>query len=257
MTSSCFKKTIRRTVVALTILSAFPTPFFAQQPQAICRASLETYVLDKSLNAHWEGNTVVMKRGGVEYVCRCVSETQPPDCKPRNSSGAGGLSGVDITRFKPGQQLALMATQSLIQGLFKSIFSAGEPAGSAEAALQRQQNRLKEQEEARLQALENWGLFQEEEKARAQREQEANRMIGQNLLEKIGGTGGQGLGYQSISGEKLEFNDWAARKPEAIPLPSGKYPAPKTAGTRSAAAYAALKNRLARNIEVLYQRITD
>jgi len=229
MTSSCFMRIIRGTVAGLAILAAFPTSFFAQQPQAMCRASLETYVLDKSLNAHWEGNTVVMKRGGVEYVCRCVSETQPPECKPRNSSGAGGLSGVDITRYKPGQQLALMATQSLIQGLFKSIFSAGEPAGSAEDALQRQQNRLKEQEGARLQALENWNIFQEEEKARAQREKEANRMIGQNLLEKIGGAGGQGLGYQSISGEKLEFNDWAARKPEAIPLPSGKYAALKTA----------------------------
>jgi hypothetical protein len=31
----------------------------------------------------------------------------------------------------------------------------------------------------------------------------------------------------------------------------------ETAGTRSAVAYAAIKNRLARNIEVLYQRITD
>ena len=31
----------------------------------------------------------------------------------------------------------------------------------------------------------------------------------------------------------------------------------ETAGTRSAVAYAAIKNRLARNIEVLYQRIAD
>ena len=229
MTSSCFMRIIRRTVVALTILAALPAPFFAQQPQAMCRASLETYVLDKSLNAHWEGNTVIMKRGGVEYVCRCVSETQPPECKPRNSSGAGGLSGVDITQFKPGQQLALMATQSLIQGLFNNIFGAGKPAGAAGDALERQQAMLREQEEARKQAIKDWDLFQEEEKGRALREQEANRMIGQNLLEKIGGAGGQGLGFQSISGEKLEFNEWVARKPEASPLPSGKYAAPKTA----------------------------
>jgi hypothetical protein len=88
---------------------------------------------------------------------------------------------------------------------------------------------LREQEEARKQAIKDWDLFQEEEKGRALREQEANRMIGQNLLEKIGGAGGQGLGFQSISGEKLEFNEWVARKPEASPLPSGKYAAPKTA----------------------------
>jgi len=229
MTSSCFKRTIRRTVVALAILAALPAPFFAQQPQAMCRASLETYVLDKSLNAHWEGNTVIMKRGGVEYVCRCVSETQPPECKPRNSSGTSGLSGVDITQFKPGQQLALMATQSLLQGLFKNIFGADKPAGAAEDVLKRQQDMLREQEEAREQALKDWDVFQEEEKGRALREQEADRKIGRDLLDKMGGTDGQGLGFQSISGGKLEFNEWVARKPEAIPLPSGKYPAPKTA----------------------------
>jgi len=236
MTSSCFMRIIRRTVVALTILAAFPASFFTQQtPQpghVACRLSLEAYVLDKSLNAHWEGNdTVVMKSGGVEYVCRCasLSALQSPECKPRNSSGTSGLDGVDISRFNPGQQLALMATQSLIQGLFKNIFGAGKPAGAAGDALERQQAMLREQEEARKQAIKDWDLFQEEEKGRALREQEANRMIGQNLLEKIGGAGGQGLGFQSISGEKLEFNEWVARKPEASPLPSGKYAAPKTA----------------------------
>ena len=236
MTSSCFMRIIRRTVVALTILAAFPASFFTQQtPQpghVACRLSLEAYVLDKSLNAHWEGNdTVVMKSGGVEYVCRCasLSALQSPECKPRNSSGTSGLDGVDISRFNPGQQLALMATQSLIQGLFNNIFGAGKPAGAAGDALERQQAMLREQEEARKQAIKDWDLFQEEEKGRALREQEANRMIGQNLLEKIGGAGGQGLGFQSISGEKLEFNEWVARKPEASPLPSGKYAAPKTA----------------------------
>jgi len=236
MTSSCFMRIIRRTVVALTILAAFPASFFTQQtPQpghVACRLSLEAYVLDKSLNAHWEGNdTVVMKSGGVEYVCRCasLSALQSPECKPRNSSGTSGLDGVDISRFNPGQQLALMATQSLIQGLFKNIFGADKPAGAAGDALERQQAMLREQEEARKQAIKDWDLFQEEEKGRALREQEANRMIGQNLLEKIGGAGGQGLGFQSISGEKLEFNEWVARKPEASPLPSGKYAAPKTA----------------------------
>jgi hypothetical protein len=229
MTSSCFKRTIRRTVAGLAILTAFPAPFFAQQPQAMCRASLETYVLDKSLNAHWEGDTVVMKSGGVEYVCRCVSETQPPECKPRSSSGASGLSGVDISRFKPGQQLALMATQSLLQGLFKNIFGSDKPAGAAEDALKRQQDMLREQEEAREQALNDWNIFQIQEKKRLQAEQDEAKTIGQALFDKMGGTGGQGLGYQSIAGGKLEFNEWAARKPEASPLPSGKYPAPKKA----------------------------
>ncbi|MCJ7485270.1 MAG: hypothetical protein MUQ25_03760 [Candidatus Aminicenantes bacterium] len=219
----------RRALAGLAILAAFPPPFFGQQPQAMCRASLETYVLDKSLNAHWEGDTVVMKRGGVEYVCRCVSETQPPDCKPRNSSGTSGLEGVDLSRFNPGQRLALQATQSLIQGLFKNIFGADKPAGAAEDALMQRQAMLEKQREEREQALANWKIFQIEEKARAQREQEANRMIGKNLLEKMGGAGEQGLGYQSISGEKLEFNEWAERKPEATPLPSGKFPAPKSA----------------------------
>ena len=244
MTSSCFMRIIRRTVVALTILAAFPASFFTQQtPQpghVACRLSLEAYVLDKSLNAHWEGNdTVVMKSGGVEYVCRCasLSALQSPECKPRNSSGAGGLSGVDISQFKPGQQLALMATQSLIQGLFKSIFSADKPAGGAEDAFVQRQAMLEKQQKEREQALKDWDVFQEEEKGRALREQEANRMIGQNLLEKIGGAGGQGLGYQSISGGKLEFNEWVARKPEAIPLPSGKYPALKVPEQARCAAY--------------------
>jgi hypothetical protein len=229
MTLSCFKRTLRGTVAGLAILAAFPALFFAQQPQAMCRASLETYVLDKSLNAHWEGDTVVMKSGGVEYVCRCVSETQPPECKPRNSSGASGLSGVDISRFKPGQQLALMATQSLLQGLFSNIFGADKPAGAAEDALERQQAMLREQEEAREQALNDWNIFQIQEKKRLQAEQDEAKTIGQALFDKMGGAGGQGLGFQSVSGEKLEFNEWAARKPEASPLPSGKYPAPKTA----------------------------
>jgi hypothetical protein len=237
MTSSCFKRTIRRTVAGLAILAVFPAPFFARQlpipqPEHLpCRNSLEAYVLDKSLNARWEGDTVVMKSGGVEYVCRCASASakQSPECKPRNSSGTSGLEGVDFSRFSPGQQLALKATQSLIQGLFKSIFSPNKPAGSADDALAQRQALLDKQQKERDQSLQDWDLFQKEEKAKAQREKQARQMIGQDLLEKIGGAGGQGLGYQSISGEKLEFNAWMERKPEANPLPPGKYPALKSA----------------------------
>ncbi|MCX6569298.1 MAG: hypothetical protein NT147_09670, partial [Candidatus Aminicenantes bacterium] len=237
MTSSCFMRIIRPALAGLAILAAFPASFFTQQtpqPEHVpCRDSLKAYILDKSLNARWgeDNNTVIMKMGGVEVVCRCasLSALQSPECKPTNSSGTSGLEGVDFSRFNPGQRLALQATQSLIQGLFNSIFGADKPAGAAEDALIQRQAMLKKQQEETVQARNDWNLFQEQEKARVQREQEANRMTGKNLLEKMGGAGGQGLGYQSISGEKLEFNDWMERKPEANPLPPGKYPALKSA----------------------------
>jgi hypothetical protein len=149
------------------------------------------------------------------------------DC-PKNSSGAGGLSGVDISRFKPGQQVALMAAQSLLAGLL-DIFGEDKTSGSAEDALKHQQAMLQKQEEVRQQALERWNILQEEEKKRLQAEQEDAQGKGEKLLAQMGGAGGQELGLKPISGEKLEFNDWAARKPEANPLPPGKYPAPKTA----------------------------
>jgi len=155
MTSSCFMRIIRRTVVALAILTAFPTSFFAQQPQAMCRASLETYVLDKSLNAHWEGNTVVMKRGG--------------GGSPEDRRGDPGE--------RPGDQEGRGDHRSPVQRNNKQAESV------AREALLKAREARKKNEETRA---------------------------------------------------RLE-----------------------TAGTRSAVAYAAIKNRLARNIEVLYQRITD
>jgi hypothetical protein len=236
MTSSCFVSIIRRALAGLAVLAAFPAFFFTQQtpqPEYVpCRDSLKAYLADASLKAQRvDAYTIIIKRSGVEVVCRCasLSALQPPECKPKNSSGTSGLDGVDLSRFNPGQRLALQATQSLIQGLFNNIFGADKPAGAAEDALMQRQAMLEKQREEREQALANWEIFQIEEKARAQREQEANRMIGKNLLEKMGGAGEQGLGYQSISGEKLEFNEWAERKPEATPLPSGKFPAPKSA----------------------------
>jgi hypothetical protein len=210
-------------------MMAFPAMVLAQQAQAMCYASLEAYVQDRSLNARWEGSTVVLKRAGSEFVCQCASQTQPPVCKPRGSSGASGTGGVDVSRFNPGQQVALIAAQTMIQSLFNGIFSGNSSAGSAADALKAQQDMLAKQEAERQQALQSWNVFQEEEKQRLQAEQNEARSSGQKLLNQMGGASGQELNFQSLSGDKLEFNDWAARKPEASPLPPGKFPAPKTA----------------------------
>jgi hypothetical protein len=77
--------------------------------------------------------------------------------------------------------------------------------------------------------LEQWNAFQRAEADRALREREYAREQGKKMLAQTGGTGGQGLNFQSVSGEKLEFKEWTAQRPEVNPLPSGKYPAPKTA----------------------------
>ena len=44
-----------------------PVLSIAQQPQAMCRETLEAWVRDKSLNAKWNGDrtAVIMVRGGV------------------------------------------------------------------------------------------------------------------------------------------------------------------------------------------------
>ena len=225
----------RRAWAGLAILTAFPAVFFAQQPQADCYATLRAYVQDRSLNARWEGNTVVMKRGGVEYVCRCLSATRPPDCGPRNSSGAGGLDGADLSQFKPGQQMALRATQSLLEGILGSIFSSPSKANSvsAEDALRAQQAMLRKQEEERMQALQSWDIFQEEEKSRLQAEQDEARKSGQALLDKMGATTGQGLEFVTLSGEKLDLGDGAAQRTERKRLASGKYEAPNTAAEQA------------------------
>jgi hypothetical protein len=173
-----------------------------------------------------------MVRGGVEYICKCPSNTQPPVCSKKGSSGSGGLDGVDLSQFSPGQQMALMATQSLLNGLFSSIFkSPSKPSSSPSAgdALRQQQELLRQQEEERLQSLAQWNAFQENEKARALREKDEAKKRGEEILAQTGGTGSQELTFQSVSGEKLEFSSWVAAKPEAQPLPSGKYPAPTTA----------------------------
>ena len=79
-----------RALVGLAILAACPVLTFAQQPQAMCRETLEAWVNDKSLNAKWNSDhtAVIMVRGGVEYICTCPSQTQPPVCKPVASASA-------------------------------------------------------------------------------------------------------------------------------------------------------------------------
>jgi hypothetical protein len=79
-----------RTLFGLAILAACPVLTFAQRPQAMCRETLEAWVRDKSLNAKWNNDhtAVIMVRGGVEYICTCPSQTQPPLCKPVGSASA-------------------------------------------------------------------------------------------------------------------------------------------------------------------------
>ncbi len=222
---------VRRTVAGLALMLAFPATVFGQipeppRPTALCRASLESYVQDRQLNGHWEGSAVVLKKGGVDYVCQCTSATRPPECKPKGSSGAAGSGGSDLSRFSPGQQAALTTVQTLVEGLFSAIFSGGKSAGSGDDLLKARQDMLARQEAERQQALEKWNAFQEEEKQRRESEAEIGR---RDLLARVGGTSGQGMNFQSVSGEKLGYTDWAARNPGAAPLPSGKYPSPATA----------------------------
>ena len=231
MRSIAAKSIARLTLAGSALLATLALASFAQQPQAMCHSSLEMYVNDASLKAtRIDRHTVSMKRGGVVYICKCdpYNDAVPPKCEPRDSSGSGGSSDIDLSRFSPGQQLALKATQSLIDGLFKSIFrpSSKNNADSAAAALQARQEAIREQEEERLQALDVWEKFQVDERARAQREQEEARKKGQEMLAQTGGTGGQGLTFQPISGGKLDMK----------PLPAGKYPAPKTALEQAACA---------------------
>ncbi|MBP1660861.1 MAG: hypothetical protein H6P95_2053 [Candidatus Aminicenantes bacterium] len=79
-----------RALFGLAVLAACPVLTFAQQPQAMCRETLEAWVRDKSLNAKWNGDhtAVIMVRGGVEYICTCPSQTRPPVCKPAGPASA-------------------------------------------------------------------------------------------------------------------------------------------------------------------------
>ena len=92
-----------RTLFAGAVLAACPVLAFAQQPQAMCRETLETWVRDKSLNAKWNGDhtAVIMVRGGVEYICTCPSQTRPPVCKPVASTSAAKAKGSDVPAAAP------------------------------------------------------------------------------------------------------------------------------------------------------------
>jgi hypothetical protein len=214
---------------------------FAQQ--AMCSASLQSYLDDRQLHAYREGSSVVINQGSGEYVCQCVSATQPPVCKPRSSSGASGAAGaagaggLDLSRFSPGQQVALTAAQSLLQGLFEGLFSnafSNSNSADSERAAQEakaRQDLLVQQDADRRLALQRWNAFKVQEKQRLEAEREAARSSGQDLLARMGATGGQGMTIQPLPGEGkgLAFTDWEAQKPNATPLPSGKYSGPTTA----------------------------
>jgi len=83
-------------------LLAFPVLTSAQQPQAMCRETLEAWVRDKSLNARWNSDhtAVIMVRGGVEYICTCPDQNRPPVCRP-SSSAASGVSKVKTAAATP------------------------------------------------------------------------------------------------------------------------------------------------------------
>ncbi|MEN6311423.1 MAG: hypothetical protein ABFD80_07800 [Acidobacteriota bacterium] len=214
---------MRTRVVAGVLLGSwavivFPSVFAraAHAQQAMCRETLEAWVRDKSLNARWDsGHTgVIMKRGGVEYLCTCPSQNRPPVCRPSGSSGSAGSGGSDLSRFSPAEQLALRATESVIQGLFSSIFkppATDKKDAEAESRRLRQLSVQREEEEnRRIEA--QWNAFRSEQQARENSEREAARARGRELLGETGGTGVQGLAFRPVS--------------EA---PAGKYPAPASA----------------------------
>jgi hypothetical protein len=75
------------------VLASVPPRAAAQQPQAMCRETLEAWARDKSLNAKWNSDrtAVIMVRGGVEYICTCPDQNKPPlvrQVKPASSPGA-------------------------------------------------------------------------------------------------------------------------------------------------------------------------
>ena len=89
-----------RALCGLAVLAAGPVLMFAQQPQAMCRETLEAWVRDKSLNAKWNSDhtAVIMVRGGVEYICTCPSQTRPPVCKP---AGPASASRAEVKSSPP------------------------------------------------------------------------------------------------------------------------------------------------------------
>ena len=237
-TTAC--RILRSFVAATALLAAGAFPASAQQAQADCRATLDAYMNDHSFQnrTRLSANSISITVNGVKYVCTCYANNQPPDCRKEGSSGSGG---IDMSRFSPGQQIALMATQSLLQGLFSGIFSStSKPAGpSPEEILRQQQELLRKQEEERQQALEDWNAFQQAEAERIEAERAAARANGEALLGQMGSSAGQGLGFESVGGQGLEFQSWVAEKPEAKPAAAGKHPAPKSAAeqARCAAAF--------------------
>ncbi|MEN6312177.1 MAG: hypothetical protein ABFD80_11650 [Acidobacteriota bacterium] len=243
------QRNVLAAMACLAILAAFPALSLAQipepKPSCDCQLTFRGWVNDSSLKARWlDKDSVGFKYKNVDYICRCVNGC--PVCKPKDSSASNGasngsasdpLSGIDLSKFTPEQQVALVATQSLIKGLFGSLLGDEKADAAAkeaekkrqEDALRQEQEKLARQEAERAQALERWNAYQDEEKERARQEREDARKSGQELLAR---TGGQGLQFQSISGGGFESSL----------LPSGKYSSPETAlGQAQCASYFSAK----------------
>ena len=171
-----------------------------------------------------------MVRGGVTYACTCNPNNnhQPPDCRKEGLSGRAGFGGAHMGRFNPGQQVALMATQAMMQGLLNGIFSPPARNTAAEDALRAQQDRLRQQEEERQKALESWNIFRQEEAKRIEAEKVAARRSGDELLGRMGSSTGTALGFESFGGRGLEFKPLVSDKAAAKPT-QGKALEPKSA----------------------------
>jgi hypothetical protein len=238
-TTAC--RILRSFVAATAFLAAGAPSASAQQAQADCLGSLEAYLGDHSFQnrTRISANSISFTVNGVKYICTCYATNQPPDCRKEGSSGSGGPGGADMSRFSPGQQIALMATQSLLQGLLNGIFSGPSNDTAAADALRAQQELLRKQEEERQQALEDWNAFRQAEAKRIEAERAAARTGGAELLGQMGSSAGQGLGFEPVGGQGLEFQTWVADKPAPQPAAAGKVPAPKSAAeqARCAAAF--------------------
>jgi len=228
------KRWVRLIFAGGLFLAVSPLMMLAQQPEmaGTCRDQLEQMFLERIYSSrHWisVGTKLSVVYNGVEYICECPASNRPPVCKPAGSSDSSGSGGLDLSGLNPGQQLAITAVQSLIHGLFSSIHKAPpkNTAAPDAAALKAQEDFLRQQQEERQKALDRYNILLDRQKNQALLDKEDARKKGQELLDRMGASGGQGLGYQSISGEKLDFKEWVAAKPEsAFPL-GGPYPAPK------------------------------
>lgn len=147
---------IIRTLSGLTIAAACLVPAFAQQPQAMCRETLETWVRDKSLNAKWNSDrtAVILVRGGVEYICTCPSQTQPPVCKPAGqASAAPDRANAPSPPPRPASVAARPAGAAAFEGEKRELLDQLGGSASTETTFESEKREL-------LRELERSGLVE-------------------------------------------------------------------------------------------------